>query len=148
MDKIKNELYSVDITFWEAYDGYLLNNISKTKILLDDNKKVKTDLNELFILLKFVIEKVNNILETDCSNSKCILNLLCIYSAILREFNNIMFKLSNRSPEKKSEFDKLSIEFIEIFNIFDNFLEIDLSRVITTTFDKIDKLYLKIIQLV
>ena len=109
---------------------------------------MKTDLNKLFILLKFVIEKVNNILEADCSNSKFILNLLCIHSAILREFNNIMFSLSNLSPEKKSEFDKLSIEFIEIFNIFDNFLEIDLSRVITTSFDRIDKLYLKIIQLV
>ena len=102
MDKIKNELYSVDIIFWEAFDGYLLNNLSKTTLLLNENEikneieneieneKVKTDLNKLFILLKFVIEKVNNILEADCSNSKFILNLLFIvnnYSKNLQSLN-------------------------------------------------------------
>jgi hypothetical protein len=150
MEKIKRELYNIDIEFWKEFSDYLsLNVFSQIEMISNPEKSlVSNNLFELFRLLKFVIEKVNDVLETECNDSVCILNLLCIHSAILREFNTIMFNLSNSNLEKKSDFDKLSIEFIEIFNIFEDFLVADLSKVIITSFDRIDKLYLKIIQLI
>ena len=143
MDKIRNEIVQINPEFWNKFSKYLDDSDS---VYNDDS--IAIQLYFIFELLKFMLNDANNILKDKCNNHLNILNMLCVYSLIMREFNNIMCNLVDLNESKKIEFDSISIEFIEIFDIFNHFLDDNLDQKITESNERIDKLYLKIIRLI
>lgn len=143
MDKIRNEIVQINPEFWNKFSKYLDDSDS---VYNDDS--IALQLYFIFELLKFMLNDANNILKDNCNNHLNILNMLCVYSLIMREFNNIMCNLVDLNESKKIEFDSISIEFIEIFDIFNHFLDVNLDQKINESNERIDKLYLKIIRLI
>jgi hypothetical protein len=160
MENIKSDTKDLCPLFWEEYSSNInnrsLRNILVKELLLSteintDSLKKKNTLSNFCDILILLLKKVSNIYNSKLDSYLDILNIMCIYSSLIKELSTF----------EKKELNELNMdinlveEFINIFNNFDSILEsnqftkeydIDISNNITISINKTKELYLRVCQ--
>ena len=160
MEQIKNDTKDISPLFWLDYesnrDYRCLRNECIKNVLTSENidtnlLNTKIELANFCDILILLLKNVEKVYNGDFSSYLDILNVMCIYSSLIRELNK--FERSSLAPYLKNTSINILEEFIDIFNNFEDVLdEIDeissqvgnISNEVNKSINKTKELYLRV----
>lgn len=121
MSNIEKDLFDIDEEFWDNYKLFIKDDKNNIKNLLNKSSNLNLNLNKLednwivdyknklndqFNLMLFILKQIENIVTDNCINSLHILNIMCVYSYVCKEFN---IGLTELKDKKRRDFNESKI---------------------------------------
>ena len=119
MSNIEKDLGDIDEDFWNSYKLFIKDEKNNIKNLLNKTSNSNLDkvednwiidykdkLNDQFNLMLFIIKQIEDIVKDNCNNSLHILNIMCVYSYVCKEFN---IGLTELKDKKRRDFNESKI---------------------------------------
>ena len=160
MENVKRDTGDLYPVFWQEFEDYkgnreIRNNLVKQILMstnIDTNTlNIKLTLANFCDILIFLLKKVEIIFNKQLDSYLDVLSIMCIYSSLIRELN--LFETNENYVDKFKSINLVE-EFIEIFNNFDNLINIlddknenlSISNDVTLSINKTRDLYLRVSQ--
>ena len=154
MEKIKNDTLDILPSFWDDFVKDKKNRHLENELIFDQLNMLsitpvkfnnKTLLANIFDVFIFILKRTNKVFNQGVNDHIEILNIMCVYSTLLREISNLEFL-------RKNDCEIYLIEFIDIFSNFEEILHnpsnlennLNFNDITKASIDKALKLYSKI----